>query len=430
MAANTISGTLENNSLLGTAAEDHLQGLEGNDTLNGSGGLDSALYQGNAAGYRVQRNALGQWTVTDLDPANGDEGVDVLEAIESIVFADGVYTLALASRPEGTEFQVNSYTAGDQHGSVVSGLKDGGFVIIWHSYNQEEEYGVYGQRFDALGQKSGAEFRLNTTTARSQQDPSVATLADGSFVATWQSTLQDGSGWGVYGQRFAADGSLLGSEFRVNSYTNSDQSEPVVRALPHGGFVVAWLSLYQDGSSWGVYSQRFDANGAAVGAETRVTLSHYDQTGVALTEIADGGFLVTWHSNGQDGSSWGIYGRRFASDGTSLTNEFLINSTTQQAQVWPATTGLQDGGFVIVWQSENQDGSGWGIYGQRFNADGSRLDQEFRVNSSTLNQQEGASVSSLPDGGFVVVWMSLNQDGSSWGCYGQHFGRDGAKVGP
>jgi hypothetical protein len=35
--------------------------------------------------------------------------------------------------------------------------------------------------------------------------------------------------------------------------------------------------------------------------------------------------------------------------------------------------GLSDGGYVIVWQDNGSaDGSGWGVFGQRFGADGSR----------------------------------------------------------
>ena len=37
---------------------------------------------------------------------------------------------------------------------------------------------------------------------------------------------QDGSGHGIYGQRYAADGTPVGSEFRVNTFTTDDQVFP------------------------------------------------------------------------------------------------------------------------------------------------------------------------------------------------------------
>ena len=50
--------------------------------------------------------------------------------------------------------------------------------------------------------KVGPEFRVNTRVADSQESPSIARLADGGFVIVWQSNLQDGSSWGIYGQRY------------------------------------------------------------------------------------------------------------------------------------------------------------------------------------------------------------------------------------
>ena len=43
---------------------------------------------------------------------------------------------------------------------------------------------------------------------------------------------------GVFAQRYNADGSLNGGEFRVNTTTNGDQRHASVAALADGGFVV------------------------------------------------------------------------------------------------------------------------------------------------------------------------------------------------
>jgi hypothetical protein len=424
-----VPGTSGNDALLGTDASDELQGLEGNDTLSGGLGIDGARYSGNSAGYQLQRNSAGQWTVADLDLANGNEGFDVLDSIEWIYFSDGAYNLRFSPRPIGGQFQANTYIPGNQLDSAVAGLENGGFVVAWYSETQDPDHGVYGQRFTANGERDGTEFRINTTTTGSQQRPSIATLTDGSFVATWQSENQDGSGWGAYGQRFAADGSVLGSEFRINTYTSNHQSDPVICELSGGGFVVAWNSLHQDGSSWGAYFQRYDAAGQAVGQETSITISSYDQSGVTLTAIAGGGFLAAWHSTYQDGSGMGIYGRRFAEDGTALTDEFLINTTTAFDQSRPAVAGLHGGGFVVVWESQRQDGDSTGIYAQCFAADGSKLGQEFRVNSWVSSHQLHPAVAATQDGGFLALWMSAYQDGSGWGCYGQKFDSEGVPVG-
>ena len=86
----------------------------------------------------------------------------------------------------------------------------------------------------------------------------------------------------------------------------------MVTALAGGGFVVAWQSA-QDVDGYGVYQQRYDATGHALGGETQVnTYTTSNQAGQALTGLADGGWLVTWQSGGQDNSDGGngVYHRQ------------------------------------------------------------------------------------------------------------------------
>ena len=42
---------------------------------------------------------------------------------------------------------------------------------------------------------------------------------------------------------------------------------------------------------------------------------------------------------------------------------------------------------MVVWASQGQDGSGWGVYGQRYDVSGVALGGEFRVNTTTADDQ-------------------------------------------
>ena len=55
-----------------------------------------------------------------------------------------------------------------------------------------------------------------------------------------------------------------GDEFQVNSYTTDDQAFPSVAATGTNQFVVAWESDGQDGSGDGVFGQRFDFAGDTI----------------------------------------------------------------------------------------------------------------------------------------------------------------------
>ncbi len=131
--------------------------------------------------------------------------------------------------------------------------------------NNGEGYDIQGQVFDNNGNRVGGEFLANTETAGNQQTHDVAGLVgtDAGFVVTW-SSMQDGAGYGVYGQLYDSQGVEVGGEFRVNVETMGSQQDPSVTALADGGFFVSWESAGQDGSSYGIYGHRFDASGTPV----------------------------------------------------------------------------------------------------------------------------------------------------------------------
>ena len=165
----------------------------------------------------------------------------------------------------GSEFLINTYTADEQSKSAITALSGGDFIVVWHSNIQDGDgNGVYGQRFDSSNTKLGAEFLINSHTTDNQQFPSITELSDGDFLVTWESNLQDGNSWGTYGQRFNLLGDPVGDEFQLNQYTPGDQSEAAVTALPGGGFLVSWHSEAQDGDGYSVQAQRFDVKGNPV----------------------------------------------------------------------------------------------------------------------------------------------------------------------
>jgi hypothetical protein len=335
-------------------------------------------------------------------------------------------------QPVGPEFLVNTYTTGVQGQPVAVVDSSGDFVVVWTSLPGQDGwgYGVFGQRYAGSGTPLGPEFRVNSYTTGAQFGPSVTAAALGDFVAVWMSGGQDGSGYGVFGQRYASSGTPLGPEFRVNSYTTNGQSYPSVAADSSGNFVVVWTSGAQDGSSYGVFGQRYGSSGAPVGREFRVNAStRGSQLDPSVSADPSGSFVVTWAGDLQDGSSYGVFGQRYASSGTPLGPEFRVNSNTPNFQGIPAVAADASGGFVVAWTSYGQDGSSRGVFGQRYASSGTPLGPEFRVNTFTTGIQEIPSVAVDASGNFVVVWDSSGQDGSSVGVFGQRYASSGSPLG-
>ena len=289
-----IIGTADNDILNGSNVADTLTGSSGDDILYGSGGNDVAIFLGNQTDYKFSFNAVGQVIVQDINLTDGNEGTDILTEIETIRFADG--DIKNSATAIFNEFRVNTTTALGQSESSIATLNDGGFVVTWTSGGNQDGSadGIYAQRYDANGVTQGGELRVNTYTVGGQDNPSIAALSNGGFVVTWDSNGQDGSGKGVYAQRYDANGVTQGGEFRVNTHTTDWQDDSAIVALNDGGFVVTWDSRGQDGSLAGVYGQRYDANGIPQGIEFKVnTYTTSSQDNSSIAALNDGGFVVT-----------------------------------------------------------------------------------------------------------------------------------------
>ena len=57
--------------------------------------------------------------------------------------------------------------------------------------------------------KTGPEFQVNTMDIWDQGSSSVTDLSGGGFVVTWESYLQDGWGYGIYGQLYEMKGNAM-----------------------------------------------------------------------------------------------------------------------------------------------------------------------------------------------------------------------------
>jgi hypothetical protein len=367
----------------------------------------------------------------------------------------------MASGKTVVETLVNTYKTGDQHSPSVTTLADGGWVVTWESANQDgDSGGIYQQRYNKHGgtvADDGTKYRetqVNTHTENLQFGSSVAALDDGGWIVTWTSLDQDSNGndYGIYQQRYNADGGTVAEngtayeETLVNTYTNGNQRDAFVTGLADGGWVVTWESFGQDGFENYIYQRRYKADGVAVGDETLVNTDMANgQTRASVTALNDGGWVVTWSSEGQGGDTafeLSIYQQRYnknggitADDGVTVYQQTRVNTFNTSHQIASSATALNDGGWVVTWKSVGQDGSDYGVYQQRYNKnggtvadDGVTVYQETRVNTFTALDQIDPSVTALADGGWVVTWSSEDQDGSGHGIYQQRYNKDGGTV--
>ncbi|MBD0865027.1 MAG: hypothetical protein GDA36_05160 [Rhodobacteraceae bacterium] len=283
---------------------------------------------------------------------------------------------------------------------------------------------------------------------------SIAALSDGGFVITWDSgVLEKGRperfayySDDIFAQRYDKDGNAVGGEFLVNTHLKDQQRSPSVAALSDGGFVITWHSYGQDhqdddllkpgtlssifSSDSGIYGQRYDAQGNAVGGEFLVnTYIKGGQTNPSVTGLADGGFVVTWSDYGytlstpntlgtsswrvyRPGGKWSdVYAQLYDAQGNAVGEEFQVNASDDGNLYGgkPLTVALSDGGFAIIFDTQGS----YDANVQLYDAQGNAVGEEFMVTSKLYHTGKGAgksswaddfAVAALSDGGFVVTW--------------------------
>jgi hypothetical protein len=351
-----------------------------------------------------------------------------LLTLATVVLSSGA---ALAQVRAGGEFRVNTYTTDQQYFPAAAFDRAGGFVVVWSSYRSSTVLTeVVGQRYNAAGARIGAEFTVNSTQPgfqyTNQVGTPVAMRPDGRFVVVWSDLATATSR--VRGRRFAADGSPEGAEFQVDPGGPAHAYAPNVAIAAHGTFVVVWAGAAAGGPD--IFVRRIDATANPLGAAFRAnTATTGTQTAPRVAMAEDGGFVVVWQDQaGNDGSGHGVFGQRFDPAGAPVGGQFQVNTNTTGNQFTYGVAAGADGHFVVSWDSLT-DGSGFGVAGQRYDATGVPLGPDFVVNQATTGGQNFSSVSSDRQFNFVAAWQSDAADGSSYAIRGQRFDAQGARRG-
>ena len=141
-----------------------------------------------------------------------------------------------------------------------------------------------------------------TTAGQDDLNPAIAGLPGGPTITVWQANPgSTGGKFGIFGQLSNADGTRLGSVLPDRHALRQRQViNPTVTGLPGGAFVVAWSLLHLDAGGnrfvRDIVTQRFDANGNAVGSNTVNTTGSPTTRSSPQRRLARprGGFVVTW----------------------------------------------------------------------------------------------------------------------------------------
>jgi hypothetical protein len=161
------------------------------------------------------------------------------------------------------------------------------------------------------------------------------------------------------------------------------------------------------------------------------------QINPAIAGLTNGGWVAVWESYVNSTNKFDIFGQIFYPDGTRNGNQFRINTSTANNQSYPSVTGSLTAGsgqFLVAWNSEDNLTIGYDIKGRVFDAnlqDGSRAlnINEFTINTTLSFNQKYPVACGLSNGNYVVTWSSNQADGgTNIDCYFQRLGPTGTSL--
>ena len=320
--------------------------------------------------------------------------------------------------PLGSESQINTTTSGNQASPTVAMDAAGNFVVVWQGPGLSDE-DIFAQRFDPNGKPLGAEFQVNSYADSQQLCPAVAMNVGGQFVVVWESQNipEDPNKTSICGQLYDSSGSTIGPEFTVNN-------EPAICRYPNvaigdnGSFVVVWM---KESGKNSIMARLYNADGSAATEPFAVnTISFNSITQPSIAMAGSGHFVVVWDGDPNRAGDDDIHARLYQPDGTPMREQFVVNTTRRSSQQNPRVAMNNWQEFIIVWESRvDPNVNERDIFGQRFDSAGLPIGDEFQINTFAAGDQRNPAVAIGEAGQFVAVWQSDGQDGSRYGIFGQ-----------
>ena len=218
------------------------------------------------------------------------------------------------------------------------------------------------------------EFRVNTTKIGNQWGASATKLEESKFVIAWASADYTNKNYSIFAQIFDTSGNKMGTEIKVNIGVISQPKGPKVLNMNNNRFVIGW----EDNS---VFLQIFDYNGEKVGPQYRVSYLKSDfDFNIKLLNLDNNNFAICWeyYSLNNNLKAQDVYLQLFDVEGNRKGGNILVNSYTNDWQFEPQLLLLPNSNFIVCWTGANSNEGSFGIFVQKFDINGNKIDNEIQ----------------------------------------------------
>ncbi|ADG93165.1 type 1 secretion target domain protein [Arcobacter nitrofigilis DSM 7299] len=344
---------------------------------------------------------------------------------------------------EQVKLEAIGNTTGKDYSEGITSLLNGEYVVAYSGKDgtgNSGDYSIYVQKFNADGTKDGEQVKLEATGNIDGDDfnPRITTLSNGSYIVTYYGIDENGD-YSIYVQKFNADGTTAGGQVKLEAtgVENKADINPQITSLSDGGYVVTYEGIDEDGDS-SIYVQKFNADGTTAGNQVKLEAignTTGEDEKAQITSLNDGSYIVIYSGRDSD-NDFSIYIQKFNVDGTKAGEQVKLEATddsgnviTTDSDVRPQITSLTDGGYVVTYEGNDENGDR-SIYVQKFNADGIKAGEQVKLEAIGVTDgvDESPEVTALEDGGYVVTFTGKETAGGESSIYVQRFDATGKKV--
>jgi hypothetical protein len=267
-----------------------------------------------------------------------------------------------SGKPTTDELLVNSRTAGRQLCPSVA-MNDAALILAWESHEVVEDVNrtlAYAQVFEPNGAALSEAITLDAA-AYNCRYPEVATDGSGRFVVAW---IQERSSHPIMARLFDGSGAPATDTFQVNVEGMTSLTRLSVAMNSAGHFVIAWDGDPNRASDDDIHARLYGPDGRPAREPFIVNTIRTGAQCWPQVAIDDANeFVVVWeHGTGDPNAATDIFARRFDGKGQAVGDQFQLNTYTRAKQRHPDVAMAADGSFIATWESQGQDGTSYGVF--------------------------------------------------------------------
>jgi Ca2+-binding RTX toxin-like protein len=338
-------------------------------------------------------NILVSWTTSDSGGLGAPNGNETFAQIFDPV----------GNRIGGEIRLNNASTADDEQNADLAALPDGGFVVVYHDFDNPASVPFGGsnirlEEYDANGNQV-TENALVVLDGGAGADPNyrnprVAVSSDTSVLVVYEEFTATGTK--IAGKIYNPVTDSYGSQITLINASGLANAVPDVAVLTSGNYVIATTYNFA-GDNAIAYTIITSAGGGFLGPTfiPNTSTNGFNDREVSVAALAQGGFVIAWTNTDVNDTDilFRVYNNNGIEIGSGSAGDNGPGNNNNECKV----IALADGTFVIAWDND----ATIGVDVQHYSATGGTLGSAFTVTADNANNLSGVG---LGDGRFALVW--------------------------